>query len=333
MFEIQRNAACEKGVGGFSEPPSQTRDRVLVEFREIDIQSLVDLAVGEAKGRRIDTVQARDSRSVDDRRGATAPLVLGAVRIANEVREVSEDQIMSPKSPKMQQLSSRGRFAPGGYLAALACGAVMLVAGCGTTGDSAPGPTVPGSATRATATATAGAGESSASRPAPAEDVITNSPNTTAPAPSVENPSPTTASPAASVWDACSLSESALAAAGLDTASKARVPDAGNPAARVCKWQSADRSYELVVTASDRTIDDQLASGRYTDVRRTQYYGRDVAVYRAAQDTNKLGCYTGTPAAFGGIVFTVRNDRPRGGEAEPCAVANRLGAALFRSLP
>ncbi|RDI68471.1 DUF3558 family protein [Nocardia pseudobrasiliensis] len=209
----------------------------------------------------------------------------------------------------------------------------MLIAGCGTTTNSSPGPTGPGSTTPAAATTTAGTAEASASQPAPAEDVVTKSTNTAAPAPSVENPSTTTAPAAASVWDACSLSESALAAAGLDTASKARVPDAGNPAARVCKWQSADRSYELVVTASDRTFDDQLASGRYTDVRRTQCYGRDLAVYRAAQDTAKLGCYAGTPAAFGSIVFTVRNDRTQSGEAEPCAIANRLGAALFRSLP
>ncbi|MCM6774333.1 DUF3558 domain-containing protein [Nocardia sp. CDC159] len=173
----------------------------------------------------------------------------------------------------------------------------------------------------------------SAPQPAPAEVVITKSTNTAAPTIIAETTSATTASAAASVWDACSLSESALSAAGLDTASKTRVRDSGNAANRVCKWQSADQSYELVISASDSLLDDQLASGRYIDVRRTQYYGRDLAVYRAAQDTDKLGCYVGTPAAFGSIVFTVRNDRPRSGEAEPCAVANRLGAALFRSLP
>ncbi|MEU6587435.1 hypothetical protein [Nocardia sp. NPDC046763] len=157
--------------------------------------------------------------------------------------------------------------------------------------------------------------------------------NAAPPTTAVGNPSATTAPAAGSVWDACSLSESALSAAGLNTASKTRVPDAGNPASRVCKWQSTDQSYELVVTASDATMDDQLASGRYNDVRRTQYYGRDVVVYRAVQDTNKLGCYTGTPAAFGSIVFTVRNAVVQAGEGEPCAEANRLGAALFRSLP
>lgn len=155
----------------------------------------------------------------------------------------------------------------------------------------------------------------------------------TAPTIAMGNPSTTTAPITESVWDACSLSESALSAAGVDTSSKTRVADAGNPAARVCKWQSADQSYELVVTASDKALDDQLASGKYNDVRRTQYYGRDVVVFRAVQDTNKLGCYTGTPAAFGSIVLTVRNAHVQTGEGEPCAEANRLGAALLRSLP
>ncbi|MDN2495756.1 DUF3558 domain-containing protein [Nocardia nova] len=154
----------------------------------------------------------------------------------------------------------------------------------------------------------------------------------TAPTIAMGNPSTTTAPITESVWDACSLSESALSAAGVDTSSKTRVADAGNPAARVCKWQSADQSYELVVTASDKALDDQLASGKYNDVRRTQYYGRDVVVFRAVQDTNKLGCYTGTPAAFGSIVLTVRNAHVQTGEGEPCAEANRLGAALLRSL-
>ena len=155
----------------------------------------------------------------------------------------------------------------------------------------------------------------------------------TAPTIAMGNLSTTTAPITESVWDACSLSESALSAAGVDTSSKTRVADAGNPAARVCKWQSADQSYELVVTASDKALDDQLASGKYNDVRRTQYYGRDAVVFRAVQDTNKLGCYTGTPATFGSIVLTVRNAHVQTGEGEPCAEANRLGAALLRSLP
>jgi hypothetical protein len=48
---------------------------------------------------------------------------------------------------------------------------------------------------------------------------------------------------------------------------------------------------------------------------------------------DKLGCYTRTPAAFGSIVLTVRNAHVQTGEGEPCAEANRLGAALLRSLP
>ncbi|MFJ9364427.1 DUF3558 family protein [Nocardia sp. NPDC101769] len=230
--------------------------------------------------------------------------------------------------------------AGGSHLAALACGAVMLLAGCGTTSvDSSRSPGGSTSATGAAATTTARTdGASAAPQPGPGDDGATTPANTApgTPAPATTaagSPSTTTASATSTVWDACSLSESALAAAGLDTATKERVSDATFPAWRSCKWQSADRTFELFVTAYDRPLEVQLEPARYQDVRRTEYYGRQVIQYRAAQDTHKQGCYVGTPAAFGSIEFLVHNTRVQTDVGDPCADANRVGAALFRSLP
>ncbi|MGW4124704.1 DUF3558 family protein [Nocardia sp. NPDC004711] len=195
------------------------------------------------------------------------------------------------------------------------------------------------SATNAAATATARTDAGSAQpQPGPVDDdattpAATAPPGTPAPVTAAPGSPPvTTVSTAGVVWDACSMSETALAAAGLNTASKTRMPTSA-PTWQACRWQSADQTFELVLTATDETVDDQLTPGHYQDVRRTAYYGRDVIVYRSVQDTNKLGCYVATSAPFGSVVFTVRNVRVQTGEGEPCAEANRLGAALTRSLP
>ncbi|MFE3261789.1 DUF3558 family protein [Nocardia sp. NPDC059091] len=223
----------------------------------------------------------------------------------------------------------------------VACGAAVLLAGCGTTTsvDSSPNPSRFVSATSAAATTRARTDAGSARpQPGPVDDdattpAATAPPGTSAPVTAAPGgPLATTVSAAGVVWDACSMSETALAAAGLNTASKTRMPTSA-PTWQACRWQSADQAFELILTATDETVDDQLTPGHYQDVRRTAYYGRDVIVYRSVQDTNKLGCYVATSAPFGSVVFTVRNVRVQTGDGEPCAEANRLGAALTRSLP
>jgi hypothetical protein len=212
-------------------------------------------------------------------------------------------------------------------VAAMACGAVMLLAGCG-------GTSVDASQTSSGTTSVAGS-------------TITTSPGrdegrTTAAAPDRGDaesggPAPTRVddrSPApGSYWDPCSIPESDLTAAQLNTATKERITDATYPAWQMCRWRSTDQTFSVVIAASDRTIDDLLEPGTYQDLRRTEFYGRQVVQYRSVADVHKLGCDIGTPAAFGSIVFAVRNIRVQTDVGDPCADANHLGAALFRSLP
>ncbi|MFE3262433.1 hypothetical protein ACFXPS_44010 [Nocardia sp. NPDC059091] len=183
-------------------------------------------------------------------------------------------------------------------LTALACGAVTLLAGCGSGGTANTAPaTVP--------------------------------PVTTA----AGSPSITAVSETTAVWDSCTLSESALSAAGLDIATRTRIANNGFPAWQTCQWTSSDRAYELVVTASDQALEDPPAPSKYQDVARTEFYGRKILFYRSVQDTNKIGCYVATPAAFGSIVFTVRKTGVRADAGDACLYANRVGAALTNSLP
>jgi hypothetical protein len=101
----------------------------------------------------------------------------------------------------------------------------------------------------------------------------------------------------------------------------------------MCKWSSADQTFELVIASSDRTVDDLLAPGTYQDLRRTEFYGRQVVQYRSVADTNKIACDIGTPAEFGSIVFAFRTAGGKPNGVDPCAKGNEVAARLFRSLP
>ncbi|WP_227980032.1 DUF3558 family protein [Nocardia spumae] len=237
-------------------------------------------------------------------------------------------------------------------VAAVVCGAALVLAGCssapastsatsgGTSAHPAGATTAMAASAAAFPTTVRGDGESAgppttqltADPPAPGITSVTTSP---APA------NPVTTSPAAAAgdvaaettWDPCSLPDADIAAAGLNTITLARISDPTNPAHRMCQWYAADGSFELVIGSSERTIDDLLAPGTYKDLRRTEFRGRQVVIYRSVQDTHNLGCMIGTPATFGSIGFTVRNTRVQTDVGDSCADANRLGARLFGSLP
>ncbi|MCP2290399.1 Protein of unknown function (DUF3558) [Nocardia amikacinitolerans] len=226
-------------------------------------------------------------------------------------------------------------------IAAMACGAVMLLAGCGGTSvDSSQTPSGTTSVAASSTTSAAGRDEGGATPATPDKgDTESNGPaptqaEDTPPAPTKAEGSSPAPTPAESrIWDPCTLPESDLTAAGLNTATKERITDATYPSWQMCRWKSADQTFSVVIAASDRTIDDLLEPGAVHDVRRTEFYGRQVVQYRYVADTHRQTCDIGTPAEYGSIVFAVRNIRVQTDVGNPCQDANRLGAALFRSLP
>lgn len=238
--------------------------------------------------------------------------------------------------------SGKGRSAIRRFgVGAAACAVVIAFTGCTTddSGQASPTPGGSGSTAKVTAapgTASTGSGTGGTGSGTEATGTggadgggggATTVPDSKPPA----TPEPTPA--AGGIWDPCTLPDAELTAAGLNVGSETRLPDPTVPSRRICRWQAADGTYELVAGASERSIDDLLAPGTYQDLRRTEFYGRQVVVYRSVQDTNMLGCYVGTPAAFGSIVFTVRNTTPQKDASQACANANRLAAKLFTSLP
>lgn len=213
-------------------------------------------------------------------------------------------------------------------IAAVVGSAAIALTGCATNStDSSP---TPGSTTSVTATVgapTTAAGDGGTTAPEPTRaDTGTAAPATT------QSGSPT-ASPVDSpstTWDPCSLPASDLAGAGLNTTTETPVSGSKYPS---CKWQANDGTFELIIVASEDSMDEVLEPGTYQDLRRTEYYGRQLALFRSVQDTHKVGCHVATPAQFGSIVFTLRNTRVGTDVGDSCADIQRVSARLFNSLP
>ncbi|WP_196054741.1 DUF3558 family protein [Nocardia aurantiaca] len=226
----------------------------------------------------------------------------------------------------------------GRRFATMACGVMTLLAGCdGASEDASPTSGGTTSATGALTERTTVPADRGGAAPAP----TTGTPAITASGSSAATgsdgpPATVSQSPAPAkdaFWDPCSLPESDITAAGLNPASKSRISDSTYPTWQMCKWLSADQTFELVIASSDRTIDDLLEPGTYQDLRRTEYYGRQIVQYRSVADTNKIACDFGTPATFGSIVFAYRTAGGKPNGTDTCAKGNEVGARLFRSLP
>lgn len=221
-------------------------------------------------------------------------------------------------------------------ITAAACGAVLLLAGCGTTSEQAtpspantPSASAPGPS-RADTPSPAPSGPGAVGSPAPPDTPAPEGPAAPAPAAPESPAAPTPGSPAGDYWDPCSLPESDLIPAGLQTASKERISLTSFPA---CKWLSADQTFDLVISTSDQTMDAVLDPTRVEDVRRSEFYGREFAQFRSLEDAHGIGCHIGTPADFGSIVFTARTLQVHTDAGDPCHDVNRVAAALFNSLP
>ncbi|WP_282777692.1 DUF3558 family protein, partial [Nocardia sp. CC201C] len=139
---------------------------------------------------------------------------------------------------------------------------------------------------------------------------------------------PSTEPASGAFWDPCSIPESEVVAVGLDPATEVRTTESMFAS---CQWLATDRSFDLILTHSGDSMDYVLTPGNYKDLRRSEYYGREFAVFRAVSDSDNIGCLIVTPAAAGSFVFTLRNSRPDGEDA--CLTIQRVSAGLFHSLP
>ncbi|MFE4456699.1 hypothetical protein ACFROC_05005 [Nocardia tengchongensis] len=205
-------------------------------------------------------------------------------------------------------------------ITAVICGTVLLLSACNGEATPAKGTTAPAtSGTTGSVTSTSAA----ANAPTTTRTDSGSAPETTRTDSGGDTPTTKTAAPAADgPWDPCGIPAADLAAAGLDSGTRERKD------ARGCQWLASDGKYELLINSLNETVDQLLKPGAYRDLRRTEYYGRQVVVFNSVQDSNHIGCLMGVQTSTGSVLFTTRKHNGQSPTLEPCAAVQEFAAKL-----
>ena len=203
-------------------------------------------------------------------------------------------------------------------ITAVICGAALVLSACNE--DVTP--------TKGT-TGSAGSTSAAASAPTTAKANGGSAPETTRTDSGGDTPPTTkTAAPVSDgPWDPCGIPSADLAAAGLDSSTRER-RDLQHSDVRGCQWLASDGKYELIIESRNETVDQLLKPGAYRDLRRTEYYGRQVVVFNSVQDSNHIGCLMGVQTSTGSVLFTTRKHNGQSPTLEPCAAVQEFGAKL-----
>ncbi|MBF6357908.1 DUF3558 domain-containing protein [Nocardia higoensis] len=134
------------------------------------------------------------------------------------------------------------------------------------------------------------------------------------------------------VWDPCRISDADITQLGFRPDSRQMLTDSGGVTDTHCRWQSLTGESEFTISSTRQTLEEVRQSFDYVDFSSLSVGGRSGYQYRAAQDSNHIGCYVGIPVQDGHVAFVTRNLTPTAPE-EPCAAARRISEALVGYVP
>ncbi len=134
------------------------------------------------------------------------------------------------------------------------------------------------------------------------------------------------------VWNPCGISDADITELGFRPDSRQTLSNSGGVTDNHCRWQSLTGKSEFTISSTRQTLEEIQQSGDYSDFSSLSVGGRSGLQYRAAQDSNHIGCYVGLPVQNGHVAFVTRNLMPDAPE-EPCAAARRVGEALVGYVP
>ncbi|WP_067706543.1 DUF3558 family protein [Nocardia yamanashiensis] len=199
-----------------------------------------------------------------------------------------------------------------------ALGAALVLSGCSSSDDKGASETKSSVSTSAAAPTTTAAGSSTGGgESTPGGGNATVAPELTL---ATTSPAQTESGKPAAMWDACGIADADITRLGFQAGSKQVIDGADGE--RNCRWQSASGKSEITIGSTRQTLDEFKQSGRYVGFTQVQAGGHAATQYRAAQDTNKTGCYISFPVAGGQTLFVTRNlksDAP-----EPCEATLRV---------
>ncbi|WP_459548520.1 DUF3558 family protein [Nocardia sp. X0981] len=224
---------------------------------------------------------------------------------------------------------------------AVAIGAAALIAGCDSdSGSDRSAPGNPKTAATATATDSSGgefapeegsenAGTEGGSPSAEGDDPATEDANP--PAASVPDGQPAPGA-ATELRDPCALPETEISKLGFRPDSKETLTGTDGSDDKICRWPSLMGKSEVTIVSSRKSIQDVMDSGSYVEFEPVTAGERAGQQYRAAQDTNRIGCYVSLPVPDALVTVITRRLQPEAPE-EPCDQARRIAATVSQYLP
>ncbi|MGY2121977.1 DUF3558 domain-containing protein [Nocardia gipuzkoensis] len=180
--------------------------------------------------------------------------------------------------------------------AALAVGAVVVLAGCeNSTGDTPPSST-------AAATTTSAATKST--------------------------------DPDAALWNPCDLPESAISGTGLDPTSKEKdVAGVDFTGWKVCGWRANARWYDLTIYSGTPTLEEYMQRPDFEHFAPRTVGSRRAVEFLDVGDTQRLGCSIAVAVRGGTVSFGVLTRYSVGKQGDPCIQVGRHVDDLAKYLP
>ncbi|MEU5406071.1 DUF3558 domain-containing protein [Nocardia asteroides] len=141
--------------------------------------------------------------------------------------------------------------------------------------------------------------------------------------------------PAARLWDPCTLPDSALAAAGINTATKEKdVAGVAFEGWKVCGWRDTAKTYSFTVYASEHSIDEVRARTDRTEFSPVRVGSYNGLQYRPAGSSRDSECFISVAVGRQMIDFSVLNRHSaRRVAKDACQETHRLAEALVQNVP
>ncbi|WP_083880359.1 DUF3558 domain-containing protein [Nocardia araoensis] len=191
-----------------------------------------------------------------------------------------------------EPMTSWGKLLRG---AALATGAVVVLAGCG---DSTGGTPTPATSALPTTSATK------------------------------------SSDPDAALWNPCDLPESAISGTGLDPASKEKdVAGVDFTGWKVCGWRASSRWYDLTIFSGTPTLDEYMQRPDFEHFVPQTVGSRRAVEFLDVGDTQRLGCSIAIAVRGGTVSFGVLTRYSVGKQGDPCIQVHRHVDDLVKYLP
>ncbi|MGK2883562.1 MAG: DUF3558 domain-containing protein [Rhodococcus sp. (in: high G+C Gram-positive bacteria)] len=139
-------------------------------------------------------------------------------------------------------------------------------------------------------------------------------------------------------FDPCTIPDDAIAAAGLDPASKDSMAEKGyiTPGWDICTWQSSSQPawyFYSIFFSPEHTVQDVVKDERITELTTTTIDGRDANQYKLEVAESSDSCDIAFATQSGVATFTASRKGSRTDPGDLCAIVRSHTEAISSSLP